>query len=240
MSAIRVAVEGCLEGIFDAVVTGPIAKDRLLERGFPYPGHTEYLGYLCGVPHPVMAFVSPQLRVALVSTHIPLRSVPDYCTRERILHTIQVCHHTLVHLYGLTSPRIAVCGLNPHAGERGHLGQEELSTVEPAVLAAREQGIEVSGPSPADSLFAQVMNGSADLVVALYHDQGLIPVKILGLGHAVHLTFGLPILRTSVDHGVARDIVGRGIANPIGLKMALQEAIHLGQQKNKRPLPMWK
>lgn len=231
VSAIRVAVEGCLNHTFDGLVTGPIAKDRLLERGFPYPGHTEYLGYLCDVKHPVMAFVSPRLRVALVSTHIPLSQVPTFCTQERILHTIQTCHRSLVETYGITSPHIVVCGLNPHAGERGHLGEEEVSTVEPAVRAARLQHINVTGPFPADSLFAQVVAGSADMVVALYHDQGLIPVKLLGFGQAVHLTLGLPILRTSVDHGVARDIAGQGRANLSGLRAALLEGIQLALRK---------
>lgn len=227
VAAIRAAAFGCLDGRFKAMVTGPIDKSKLMDLGFPYPGHTHFLSALTKAPRPVMTFVSQGLRVSLVTDHVPLKDVPTVVTQEAILETIQIAQGDLKRWYGMDAPRIAVCGLNPHAGEQGRLGSEDDAVVAPAVKAAKALGILASGPHPADTIFAKARGGEYDLVIALYHDQGLIPIKLLGLGSAVHLTFGLPILRTSVDHGTAKDIANLGIANPDGLQAALLEAIKL-------------
>lgn len=226
-TALRVAVEGCLDGRFGALVTGPIHKGRLHDAGFPWPGHTDFLGALTGVTAPVMTFVSPQLRVSLLTHHIPLRRVPERLELGRIVATLGVCAAGLRRWYGLDQPRLAVCGLNPHAGEGGLLGSEEEDILKPAIEAARGTGLTVSGPWPSDSVFVDAIRGRHDLVLALYHDQGLIPVKLLGRGAAVHLSLGLPFLRTSVDHGTAYDIAGRGVADPSGMVSALEEAIRI-------------
>ena len=224
-TAIRMAVEGCLSRKFDALVTGPINKTRLMKKGFPYPGHTQYLAALTNSSQPVMSFVSQNLRVSLVTDHVPLQTVSHHLSVENILQTIVTAHETLRERYQIPEPQIAVCGLNPHAGESGRLGSEEISIIGPAIKKATERGICASGPHAADSIFSAALNGKYDLVVALYHDQGLIPIKLLGLGSSVHVTFGLPIVRTSVDHGTAYDIAGEGIANAAGMIGAIDEAI---------------
>ena len=238
IAAIRSAVAGCQNGMFKAMVTGPIDKAKLMALGFPYPGHTNFLSALTGAPRPVMTFISQGLRVSLVTDHVPLKDVPTVVTREAILQTIQIAQADLIRWYGMENPRIAVCGLNPHAGELGRLGSEDQDVVAPAIYDAQALGILASGPHPSDTVFAKARAGDFDLVIALYHDQGLIPIKLLGLGAAVHLTFGLPILRTSVDHGTAKDIAHQGIANPEGLRAALVEAIRLQNPlRSHPPLP---
>lgn len=226
-SAIAHGARGCLAKRYDAIVTGPISKKRLADFGFPHPGHTQFLGEITGVKDPVMSFVAPNLRVSLVSNHIPLNAVSQAITEESLLYTISVCDRELKRLYGIERPRLAICGLNPHAGEGGLLGIEELDTLIPAIKRAQNLGYDISGPIPSDSVFGQAIDGKYDLVIALYHDQGLIPIKLLGRGASVHLTFGLPIIRTSVDHGTAEDIAGQGIANAEGMVSAIKEAIHI-------------
>lgn len=224
VSSIRMAVSGCLDGFFDAVVTSPICKASLYQRGFAFPGHTEFLAALTKSPHYAMGFIAPGLRVSLVTIHEPLHRVPKVLSAARVLNTIRISHQALQSYFGIMAPSVAVCGLNPHAGEAGHLGTEDRDVIQPAVDAALQEGINVSGPLAADTAFSLALKGKYDLVVAMYHDQGLIPVKVVGFGKSVNITLGLPIIRTSVDHGVAYNIVGKGIADPGSLLAAIDQA----------------
>lgn len=224
VEALRLAVQWCREGSADALVTGPIHKGRLAARGFPHPGHTNFLGELCGVPQPVMAFVGGAVRVALVTVHVPLSKVPSLVNRKAVMHTVKTAHQAVVEQLGIEAPRLLVCGLNPHAGDDGLLGDEESRAIRPAVRACKHQGIDVTGPISAEAAFRKALQGEADMVVAMYHDQGLAPLKALdaltGEG-AVNWTLGLPIVRTSVDHGTADDIAGQGVADPRSMQAAL-------------------
>lgn len=230
VAAIRGAVHACLDGHTAALVTGPIHKARLAARGFAYPGHTDFLGHLCGVERPVMAFVGGQLRVALTTVHLPLRDVPDALTVQRVEHTIRTAHTALQRWLGLPAPRLAVCGLNPHAGDDGLLGREEIDVIAPAIAACRADGIDARGPVSAEAAVRQGASGAVDLVVAMYHDQGLAPLKLVDFGRSVNWTLGLPIIRTSVDHGTADDIAGQGIADPTSLEAALGWADRLADR----------
>ena len=227
VAAIREAVARCLDGRAEALVTGPIHKGRLSRQGFPHPGHTDFLGVLCGVERPVMAFVGGQVRVALVTVHLPLREVMAALTTERVVHTVRVAHQALVEQVGLRSPRLLVCGPNPHAGDEGLLGHEDAAVVAPAVAQCQAEGIDAVGPVSAEAAFRACVQGRGDMVVACYHDQGLAPLKALeaasGAG-AVNWTLGLPIVRTSVDHGTADDIAGQGVADPRSMLAALRWA----------------
>jgi 4-hydroxythreonine-4-phosphate dehydrogenase len=214
-------------GHIDAIVTGPICKSSWHMAGERrYPGHTELLKARTGAKRSVMMFESPKLRVALATVHVPLMDVRNVLTIGRILDPIQLGHLALIQL-GVRRPRIAVCGLNPHAGEGGLFGDEEQRLIDPAITIAREQGIDVHGPFPADTIFLDAVAGRYDLVVAMYHDQGLIPVKLLGFDRAVNVTLGLPIVRTSVDHGTAFDIVGQNSASASSMKAAIDLAVRL-------------
>lgn len=223
--ALRLAVHACLDGRARALVTGPIHKARLAARGFPYPGHTEFLGALCGVDEPVMAFVGGEVRVALVTVHLPLRDVPAAITPARVLHTLRVADRALRDQLGVATPRLAVCGLNPHAGDSGLLGREEIEVIAPACEAARREGLDVWGPISAETAFHEVER--ADMIVAMYHDQGLAPLKRVDFGRSVNWTLGLPIIRTSVDHGTADDLVGTGRASPASMGAAIELALRL-------------
>ena len=232
IAALRLAVHACRQGTARALVTGAIHKARLAARGFPHPGHTEFLAELCGAQRPVMAFVGGQVRVALVTVHLPLRRVAEALTTELVLHTLRTAHPALVHQLGLSAPRLAVCGLNPHAGDDGLLGTEDGEVVAPAVEAARAEGIDARGPLSAEAAFRAAVTGGTDLVVAMYHDQGLAPLKALewaipGADRAVNWTLGLPIVRCGVDHGTADDIAGQGIAEPASMLAALALAEQL-------------
>jgi 4-hydroxythreonine-4-phosphate dehydrogenase len=229
VAALRIAVQACLEGHAAAMVTGPIHKAGLVEQGFAHRGHTEFLGELCGVPVPVMAFVGQRHRASLVTTHVPLAQVAPAITRERVLHVIRASHAFCVERLGLPLPRIAVCGLNPHAGEDGVLGSEELQHIGPACADARAFGIEVEGPVSAEAAFRWNASGRVDWVVGMYHDQVLAPLKLVEFGSLVNVTLGLPICRTSVDHGTARDIAGRGEADPSSMVAAIALALRLVQ-----------
>lgn len=228
--ALREAVAACRTGRAAALVTGPIHKGRLAARGFAHPGHTTFLGELCGVERPVMAFVGGAVRVALVTVHVPLGRVVDTLTIEGIVHTVRSAHRALVEQLGIVAPRLLVCGLNPHAGDGGLLGDDEIRTVAPAVAHCQAEGIDAIGPVSAEGAFRMALEGEGDLVVAMYHDQGLAPLKALdaltGVG-AVNWTLGLPIVRTSVDHGTADDIAGRGIADPRSMEAAIAFAASL-------------
>jgi len=223
--ALRFSVAACLDGRGRALVTGPIHKARLAARGFVHHGHTEFLGELCGVEHPVMAFVGGGVRVALVTVHIPLSAVPAAVTFDAVLHTLRTADRALRTQLGLAAPRLAVCGLNPHAGDGGVLGREELEVIGPACDAARAEGIDARGPVSAETAFLDP--ASSDLVVAMYHDQGLVPLKRVDFGRSVNWTLGLPIVRTSVDHGTADDLVGTGRARSDSMEAALRLALDL-------------
>lgn len=214
----------------DAVVTAPIAKASWSMAGFRWPGHTELFAHRCKARRVGMMFVSPRMRVILATTHIPLLRLRDELTIGRVHDPIDLGHEACREL-GIESPRIAVCGLNPHAGEQGLFGDEEERLIAPAIEAARRTGIDVHGPFPADTLFIRAAAGDWDLVVAMYHDQGLIPVKLLGWDKAVNWTVGLPIVRTSPDHGTAFDIAGRGRASPGSMIAAIELAADVAARR---------
>ncbi len=226
VESIRRAARDCLDGTLDCMVTGPIAKEMLGRAGFPYPGHTELLQEVCGTDSAVMLLTGGSLRVALATIHCALRDVPDRLTREGIESILAVLDHDLRARFAVDRPRIAVCGLNPHAGEAGRFGDEEERVIRPAVEAARTRGIDVRGPFAADSLFARAIRGEFDAVLGMYHDQALAPLKVHAFGRAVNVTLGLPIVRTSVDHGTAFDIAGRNVAD----EGSMVEAIRLARQ----------
>ncbi len=207
------AVSDARAGRVDGIVTAPINKAAFAAAGLPWKGHTDLLAHLCGVSEAGMMFWSEKLRVVLATVHIPLSEVPRALTRERLLGIIRLTAASLP-LFGIAAPRIAVAGLNPHAGEDGLLGGEDLATLTPAIEAARAEGVNVHGPFPADTLFVRAARGEFDVVIACYHDQGLVPVKLLSFGHSVNVTLGLPIIRTSVDHGTAFDIARQSKADP--------------------------
>jgi 4-hydroxythreonine-4-phosphate dehydrogenase len=227
IAALRLAVAACLDGRGRALVTGPIHKARLAARGFHHPGHTTFLGELCGVEAPVMAFVGGALRVSLVTVHLPLARVAQAITQPLVQHTLRVSDAELRARLGLARPRLLVCGLNPHAGDGGLLGREELDVIGPAIAAARAEGLAVEGPISAEAAFRWMLDGRADLVVAMYHDQGLAPLKLIDFGRSVNWTLGLPIVRTSVDHGTADDLYGQDRADPASMEAAIQLALGL-------------
>ncbi len=232
--AIREAVAACLDGRGSALVTGPIHKARLAAQGFGWAGHTDFLAHLCGSTDPVMAFVGGQLRVALVTVHLPLRAVADAVTQAKVLHTVQAAHRALVDQLGIAEPRLLICGLNPHAGDDGLLGREEIDVIQPAVAQAKALGILAEGPISAEAAFRRAMAGDGDMVIAMYHDQGLAPLKAVDFGRSVNWTLGLPIIRTSVDHGTADDLVGQGVADPASMRAALAWARELVAQRRTR------
>jgi 4-hydroxythreonine-4-phosphate dehydrogenase len=221
------ATQGCLTGEFAALCTAPVQKSVINDAGIAFSGHTEYLAALCQAPQPVMLLVAGRLRVALATTHLPLRAVADAISRDGLVSILRILDADLRRLFGIERPRIGVCGLNPHAGERGHLGSEELQVIEPALAAARALGLDVSGPYPADTLFVPRNLEAYDAVLAMYHDQGLPVLKHAGFGAAVNVTLGLPIVRTSVDHGTALDLAGSGRADAGSLLAALELAASL-------------
>jgi 4-hydroxythreonine-4-phosphate dehydrogenase len=221
VAAIRLSAEACLAGTAAALVTGPIHKARLVERGFAFRGHTDFLGHLCGARREVMAFVGGELRVALVTTHIPLMAVGEALQTDDIIRVVRTAAVAVEQDLGLPRPRIAVCGLNPHAGEGGLLGREELDTIGPACAALRTEGLHILGPVSAETAFLQARTGAADLIVAMYHDQGLAPLKAVDFGRSVNWTLGLPIVRTSVDHGTADALMGTGQADPASMRAAI-------------------
>jgi 4-hydroxythreonine-4-phosphate dehydrogenase len=224
--AIVAAVADARAGAVDAIVTAPINKAAFAAAGLTWRGHTDLLAHLCGVGEVAMMFWSERLRVVLATVHIPLAEVPAALTRERLLGVIRLTATSLPS-FGFPAPRLAVAGLNPHAGEDGLLGVEDREAIAPAVAAARAEGIDVAGPFPADTLFVRAARGEFDCVVAGYHDQGLIPVKLLAFGRAVNVTLGLPIVRTSVDHGTAFDIARQGVADEGSLVEAILLAARL-------------
>jgi len=225
------AIAGAVSGEFDAIVTAPVHKGVINEAGIAFSGHTEYLAQKTNTPHVVMLLTGAGLRVALVTTHVPLAQVPAAITPDVLALTFDVLHADLVHRFGIEVPRIAVCGLNPHAGEGGHLGREEIDTIIPSIAAARHRGVHVEGPLPADTLFVPALAQRFDVIVAMYHDQGLAPFKRASFGQGVNVTLGLPFVRTSVDHGTALDLAGRARADAGSLVQAVQLAATLVRPK---------
>jgi 4-hydroxythreonine-4-phosphate dehydrogenase len=225
------AVAACLRHEFDAVVTAPVQKSIVNDAGVAFSGHTEYFAERTGGT-PVMMLIAGSLRVALVTTHLPLSAVSRAITPVALEQVIQILDHDLRARFGLASPRILVCGLNPHAGESGHLGREEIDIIEPVLHALRAQGVQLIGPAPADTAFTPHMLAQADALLAMYHDQGLPVLKNVGFGHAVNVTLGLPIIRTSVDHGTALDLAGTGNADAGSLRAALELAIELAARRH--------
>lgn len=226
-AALDDAVAMCQSGEARGMVTGPIHKGRLAARGFRFRGHTDYLGHLVGVDSPVMAFVGGGVRVALVTVHVPLAEVPGLVTRDRVLATLRTVDRALRGQLRLPAPRLLVCGLNPHAGEGGLLGREEIDAIVPAVADAVAEGIAARGPVSAEEAFTHP--GDADLLVAMYHDQGLVPLKRVDFGRTVNWTMGLPFVRTSVDHGTADALVGTGRARHDSMVAALRLADELSR-----------
>lgn len=226
LQGLRTAATGCLEGEFAALVTAPVAKHVIADSGIPFSGHTEFLADVTGAALPVMMLVAGDLRVALATTHLPLREVPAAITPERLERVLRILHADLRDRFGITDPQIVVCGLNPHAGESGHLGTEESEMMAPALDKLRSEGMRLRGPLPADTAFTPAA-GHKDVVLAMYHDQGLPVLKYAGFGHAVNVTLGLPIIRTSVDHGTAFDIAGKGQADAGSLLAAVELAAAL-------------
>lgn len=223
------ACRGCMDGTFDAMVTAPVHKGILNDAGILFTGHTEYLAAATGGHFPVMMLCTPELRVALATTHVPLRAVSDLITKDRIVSVLRILARDLRTRFGLSQPRIAVCGLNPHAGEGGHLGTEEIDHIIPAIETVRAEGLRVEGPLPADTAFVAEPVNRADAVLAMYHDQGLPVLKHQGFGRAVNVTLGLPIIRTSVDHGTALSLAGTGQADPSSLLAALDTAFEMAR-----------
>jgi 4-hydroxythreonine-4-phosphate dehydrogenase len=221
------ACDGCMNGEFAAMVTAPVQKSTLMDAGFAFTGHTEYLAERTRAALPVMMLLTERLRVALVTTHMSLAEVPRAITQERLRATIRIVRTDLERHFGLPAPRIAVLGLNPHAGESGHLGREEIDVIEPVLRGLRAEGLDVQGPVPADTAFTPQFLAGADVIVAMYHDQGLPVIKHAGFGNAVNVTLGLPILRTSVDHGTALSLARTGNADVGSLRAALALAVDL-------------
>jgi 4-hydroxythreonine-4-phosphate dehydrogenase len=218
------ATQGCLNNTFAAMVTAPIHKGVINEAGFAFTGHTEHIALQTG-GHPVMMLATEGLRVALVTTHLPLSKVSAAITPELLEKTLRILYHDLITRFHIKQPKILVCGLNPHAGENGYLGSEEIEIINPTLNKLRAEGMNLQGALPADTLFTPKHLKNADAVLAMYHDQGLPVLKYKGFGHAVNITLGLPIIRTSVDHGTALDLAGTGNANLGSLQYALKTAI---------------
>ena len=226
LAAIDEATDLALAGKVDGIVTAPVSKERIAKLGVSFTGHTEYLAARAGVRQPVMLFVAGDLRVALVTTHVPIRRLPSLITPERVLAVLRLTSESLRGLFGVAEPRLAVCGLNPHAGEGGECGRDEIDVIAPAIELARREGILAEGPFAGDTVWKRPCDG----IVATYHDQGLGPIKALH-PDAVNVTLGLPFVRTSPDHGTAFDLAGKGIADPTPMRAALTLAIELTRTK---------
>ena len=225
------AAQGCVSGDFAGMITAPVHKGVINEAGIPFSGHTEFLADLTHTEQVVMMLATRGLRVALVTTHLPLRQVSDAITPERLMRVTRILYADLKQKFGIAQPRILVCGLNPHAGEGGHLGHEEIDIIEPTLERLRSEGMDLRGPLPADTLFTPKYLEHCDAVLAMYHDQGLPVLKYKGFGAAVNITLGLPIIRTSVDHGTALDLAGSGKIDTGSLQVALETAYQMAETR---------
>lgn len=228
--AVERAVRLARAGEVDAIVTGPASKHALHLAGFPFPGHTEWLAHLAGDVEVAMMLAAERLRVVLVTTHVPLRDVPALLTTERVVRTGRITQRALAELWGIPAPRLALCALNPHAGESGLLGDEDARVLRPAAEA-----LGALGPLPADTVFVRALRGEFDAVLAPYHDVGMTAIKVAAFGQAVNVTLGLPFVRTSPDHGTAFDIAGTGKADPASMRAALELAVELAGRKRREP-----
>ena len=226
LETLKKGAHACLQGLVDALVTPPVHKGIINEAGIPFTGHTEFFADITGGT-PVMLLATEGLKVALATTHLPLSKVSDAIQFNSLAQTIKCLHAELIQRFQIAQPRILVCGLNPHAGENGHLGMEELNIIAPCIAEMKQQGIHAFGPVPADTAFTPPSLAEADVILAMYHDQGLPVLKHKGFGRAVNITLGLPIIRTSVDHGTALDLAGTGNADPGSLFMAVKMAIEM-------------
>lgn len=232
LNTLRVAMDGCLANSFDAMVTAPVQKSIINDAGIAFTGHTEFLADYTNTKRVVMMLVGGGMRVALATIHLPLTQVSAAITADSLTRTIQILHHDLQQRFGITSPKIYVAGLNPHAGEGGYLGNEEINTIIPVLNTLRAQGMQLIGPLPADTMYSPNNLKEADAFLAMYHDQGLAVLKYASFGEGVNVTLGLPIIRTSVDHGTALDIAGSGKADVGSLLAAIQLAIELAHSKS--------
>lgn len=231
LDTLRIASEKNMDGTFAAVVTGPVHKGIINQAGISFSGHTEFFAQQSNTADVVMMLATEGLRVALVTTHIPLAYVSKAITQERLAKVASILNHDLKTKFGIDKPRVLVCGLNPHAGEDGHLGREEIDTITPTLTALNQQGMDLVGPLPADTLFQAKYLDNADAVLAMYHDQGLPVLKYKGFGNSVNITLGLPFIRTSVDHGTAIDLAATGNIEVGSFDLAIREAIKLAQKK---------
>jgi 4-hydroxythreonine-4-phosphate dehydrogenase len=229
LASLHRATEGCLAGEFAGLVTGPVHKGVINDAGLPFTGHTEFLAELTHTPRVVMMLTGAGMRVALVTTHLPLKDVAAAITREALSETLRILHRALRQDFGITQPRILVAGLNPHAGEGGHLGREEIEVIEPVLAELRAAGMQLTGPLPADTLFQRRLLDSSDAVLTMYHDQGLPVLKHASFGEGINVTLGLPIVRTSVDHGTALDLAGTGRIDDGSLRAAIELAWQMAQ-----------
>lgn len=228
------AVDGCMAGDFGALITAPVHKSIINDAGIPFTGHTEFFAERTGTAQVVMMLATEQLRVALATTHLPLSEVSRHITADGLRTTLEILHRDLREKFGIATPRILVLGLNPHAGEGGHLGREEIDVIEPCLAELRAAGMQLTGPLPADTAFTPKHLDACDAVLAMYHDQGLPVLKYQGFGRAVNITLGLPVIRTSVDHGTALDLAGSGQADVSSLRYALDLALQLAQNRAAR------
>ncbi|MEC8525606.1 MAG: 4-hydroxythreonine-4-phosphate dehydrogenase PdxA [Pseudomonadota bacterium] len=233
VETLRVAAEGCTDGRWDGIVTAPVHKGVINDCGIAFSGHTEYFRDFCGVEEVVMMLATEDLRVALVTTHLPLKDVAAACTADRIKRVSRILNADLKHFFGIREPHILVAGLNPHAGEDGHLGREEIDTIIPALNELRAEGVNLTGPLPADTLFTPKYLQNADAALAMFHDQGLPVLKFHGFGRAANITLGMPIVRTSVDHGTALDLAGTGKADSGSLLTALRVGAQMAANRRK-------
>ena len=225
LSTLETAAQLVGDNIYDAVVTAPVQKSIINDSGIAFSGHTEFFAGYFNCPNVIMLLANQALKVALATTHLPLREVPDAITTDSLVKQLRIINRSITELYGISKPKIAMLGLNPHAGEGGHLGREEIDTLIPACNAAHAEGIDVTLPLPADTAFVSDAVKAADVVFAMFHDQGLPVLKTMGFGHSVNITLGLPIIRTSVDHGTALSLAGTGQASEGSLIAAINEAI---------------
>ena len=231
LKTLTTATQGCINMLFDAMVTGPVDKGIINDAGVAFSGHTEFIAEITG-GYPVMMLATPGLRVALATTHLPLKDISAAITPECLNSVISILEHDLRKRFKIPKPKILVCGLNPHAGENGHLGMEEIEVISPVINTFKQQGYDIVGPLPADTLFTPKYLETADAVLAMYHDQGLPVLKYQGFGNAVNITLGLPIIRTSVDHGTALDLAGTGKANLGSLLFAINTALTMTSQSS--------
>ena len=229
LKTLEIAADGCMRGSFGAMVTAPVHKGIINDAGIAFTGHTEFLAARTHTAHVVMLLVGGGLRVALATTHLAVKDVAQRITRDDLEQTLRVLHHDLRTRFGIAAPRIAVAGLNPHAGESGHLGREEIEIIMPLLESLRSEGMQLTGPLPADTLFTPQRLGNFDCVLAMYHDQGLPVLKYASFGSGVNITLGLPIVRTSVDHGTALDLAGSGNIDAGSLKSAIELAAVLAR-----------